>query len=534
MAFFDWNFDGKKDFLDTMLEYEAYRRTVGDLSEDNRQAWREDAYDGESYGIYPEDYDSEEEYEEALAEAKENDSDFFVESASFEDDEAGLTEVKKGKYPNKRRYNAACVLADNFYVDSDYAKRERAACKFIVENADKILAANYLSHDGGFLYAQAIKDNFELPCSLPDEDEKPEMPFDEILLKLAKRDGPLSIKVWNWCLEQFGPYVQYSAYDGKELVKYVFDHFYYFSSIENFKSAAVHYMEENNDFLYTLISLSGEYNYSISELIATAIMENLYDTANTLFKAAFEMASGDWKAINALAENTISCCSDGEQVEAVEYFRDNMFPLIKTVPDGMVQDEIPEFEQEMSDYIDRVVDSNEKYAYSRKNAWRNTVPDGKPYNLDPRYYSSKQEYLDDLNEAKYRWRSWYDTHNNEGLDVNDYETHEDFKEALNAKRREQYETRRKAADIERAALREETVKDKTVYNFCNVLLPEYSKAFTYRYDDIPITLGDTVIIPFGINDEAREGVIVSIGQYLRAGVSCPVEKIKKIIRVKDE
>ena len=59
-----------------------------------------------------------------------------------------------------------------------------------------MLAANYLSHKAGFLYSQAIKDNFKLPISLPDEDETREFEFYQTICKIAKKNASLSFEVW--------------------------------------------------------------------------------------------------------------------------------------------------------------------------------------------------------------------------------------------------------------------------------------------------------------------------------------------------
>ena len=56
----------------------------------------------------------------------------------------------------------------------------------------------------------------------------------------------------------------------------------------------------------------------------------------------------------------------------------------------------------LDEYIRQIEDDCEQYTYTRKNAWRKTVPDGSKYGLDPRYYDSEQEYLEALNEEKIR------------------------------------------------------------------------------------------------------------------------------------
>lgn len=89
--------------------------------------------------------------------------------------------------------------------------------KFIIEKADTIIAANYLAYEQGFLYAQAIKDNFKLKISLPDEDEKRIMTFPAVLRKIAKSDVSLSFEIWTWCFKQFLPYNEYYDFCKKEL-----------------------------------------------------------------------------------------------------------------------------------------------------------------------------------------------------------------------------------------------------------------------------------------------------------------------------
>ena len=505
--------------------------------EEARYGWRDDCESAFDTGVDPEDYETEEEYEEALAEAQGRDIcpemtlDVSVECPALD----RLEEIKEEDYPNKRRYNAAYTLANEFiiYCDDDYEKIVKDGCRFILNHADDILAANYLSCDSGFLYAQAIKDHFDLPCSLPDEDEKREMELYEILVKLAKRDVPLALKTWEWCIEQFGPYTQYAEYAASDLAKDIFDHLYCFSDRENFVRAIIRCFAEKPDFASTVMSLSKESYDNVPEFIAEAIIEQHYGVAELMFKAELYKAT-DWKSILSLTDEIITSCSDGEQLEAIEYFRDHFFPVIQAIPDGMVQDEIPDFEKAIADYISDVEDSSERYAYTRKNAWRATVPDGKEYGMDPIDYDSEQEYLDDLNEAKYEWRQWYPSadENEYGLDVNDFETEDDFRKAMDAKEQEQLEAKRQAAIQKQLALQEVTAKDKTIYTYCGVLLSGSSRPYSYRTNDKTIQIGDTVIVPYGPDNKEIEGKVVSVGQYTRLAVPYPVEKTKMIIRKK--
>ena len=241
---------------ETEEEYEEALHEAG-------YGWRDDCEGVFDTDVDPEDYETEEEYEEALAEAQERDIraeitfDVSVECPALDK----LDAIREEDYPNKRRYNAAYTLANEFviYCDDDSEKKEKACCRFILDHADDTLAANYLSCGGSyvnsFLYAQAIKDHFDLPCSLPDEDEKPQMEFYEILVKLAKRDIAFALKIWEWCIEQFVPYAQYDEYVLTDLARDVFDRLYSFSDRKDIIIAVIRCFAEKPDFGRTVMSL---------------------------------------------------------------------------------------------------------------------------------------------------------------------------------------------------------------------------------------------------------------------------------------
>ena len=540
-AKYGWR-DNCESVLDTGVDPEDFEteEDYEEALEEEKTAWRDTCEDGTDYGVEPTDFETEEEYEEALADAQESKNNagitlnISVECPALDK----LDEIKEEDYPNKRRYNAAYTLANEFliYSNDEYEKKEKACCRFILDKADTILAANYLSHDGGFLYAQAIKDNFSIPCSLPDEDETREMEFSQILCKIAKRDVPLSFEIWSWCLEKFLPYSEYDDFCGNDLCVEVIDDLYSFP--DGYKTKLVHYMSDNDSFCKSVMMSSDEPANSIPELIAEAIKEKLFKTANTLFKYGLEKAEKEWKKINALTEGVILWCKNYEELESMEYFRDNLLTMVKAIPLGMVQDEITEWEKDISEYIDRVEDECEQYAFTRKNAWRKNVPNGKKYGLDPLYYDTKQEYLEALNDEKYGWRKWYKDRDNYGLNPDSFETQEEYREALNDKvkeaRQQERDKRLKEQQLAEQAKMQEYENDKTIYTYCGVLLPFSSRPYSFRTEDDSIKIGDTVIVTVGEDKKEMKGKVVSVGQYSRLGVPYPVEKTKMIIRKLEE
>lgn len=499
-----------------------------------RNEWRDTCENGADVGIDPDDYDTEEEYEEALEEAKAADNgitlSLSVECPALDKLEA----IKEIDFPNKRRYNAAYTLANEFicYSSDEYEQKEKNCCKFIVDKADTVLAADYLSHEAGFLYSQAIKDNFKLPICLPDEDETREFEFYQAICKIAKKDIPLSFEVWSWTLAQFLPYAKYDDCAQADLTSGVISELYSFP--DNYKVELVRYMDKHPDFRQKIADGGCEAVHDYANLTVTAIRENLRTTAATVFETCLKLADGEWKAINSLTESTISWCKDYEEVESIEFFRNNLFPLVKTIEIGMVQDEIEGWEKEISEYIEQTEQQSDKYAYSRRYAWRNSVPDGEKYNLDPLYYESEQEYFEALRERKYGWREWYKERDTLGLDVRDFETQEEFREAFNARMTEKRQKDREIREAERLMQKQrrtssnENTEDKTIYTICGVVFDHAVHPYNYKTDDLTIVLGDKVLVPVG--DTEAIGTVVSVGQFMRIAAPFPIDKMKSVIR----
>ena len=65
-----------------------------------------------------------------------------------------------------------------------------------------------------------------------------------------------------------------------------------------------------------------------------------------------------------------------------------------------------------------------------EHAWRETCEDGSEYDLDPEDYETEEEYEEALEEEKYGWRDNCEDGSEFGLDPEDYETEEEYEEAL--------------------------------------------------------------------------------------------------------
>lgn len=80
----------------------------------------------------------------------------------------------------------------------------------------------------------------------------------------------------------------------------------------------------------------------------------------------------------------ITDCKNYEECESMKWFRDRLLPIVKEIDIGMVQNEIPEWEKEIAEYINRVED-NDKYE-----AWKEKTEAVRKQRREERMQSVKQ------------------------------------------------------------------------------------------------------------------------------------------------
>ena len=352
---FDFNRDGKESIGEMYVAYQMYQKWLKrkeeknssykvdpydykmeehedkDIFQEEDNSWRDYCQDGSEYGIDPEDFETEEEYDEAICEAQEE----------MEDETITLS----------------------FSISNEeYERKERQRAEFLRSGKEQFIPARYLTLEGDYLYAKAIKDYFTIPCALPDETVEREIEFVQILKKLARRDMKLSLQVWDWCLKNFLPFSIYDDYCERNLCKDVILELCDFP--EGFTEQLVCYLKDHQEFLSEIIRAGDEPVYGMSVLITAAIRGNALLVADVLFRSELKKAEGDWKETNKLAEDVIYECKDYEEVETIEYVRDNYLPLLAEVPDGSA------------------------------------------YGLNPLFYQTEEEYLQAWEKQNKGWRRW--------------------------------------------------------------------------------------------------------------------------------
>ena len=258
--------------------------------------------------------------------------------------------VRREDYPSQRVYDAACDLIDlqngkGYVPSASTHQREIDRRRFLVEGG--CVAARYLTLHDGFLYAQAVKENFPLPIEVPDEDERPVTSLDDLFLDLAEEDPALAVRVWAWIIREFGPYPQYM--DG---VWMPFNGLLYltFRFPPEFREIALEELCQNSDFRRGLLETSPEFP-DAGGYIAYALSHGREDQAATLLQSALKNPHGKGVRYEELVQNIFYRMPEARDPEPWEALERAVFPILEGLPDKRTQRLLPQWKEEVAQRI---------------------------------------------------------------------------------------------------------------------------------------------------------------------------------------
>lgn len=312
------------DFLEDGLDEDD--DVWDDLEEDDEDVWD----------------DSQEEAEGPVA--------YLTFSVESREDRFAKQGVRREDYPTQRAYDAACDLIDlqngeGHFPSASTRQWEIERRQFLVEGG--CVAAWYLTLHDGFLYAQAVKENFPLPIQVPDEDERPVTSLDELFLDLAEEDPALAVRVWAWIIQEFGPYPQYM--DGVWMpfngLLHITDQF-----PPEFQEIALEELCQNSDFRRGLLEASPEFP-DAGGYIAYALSHGREDQTATLLKSALKNPHGKGVRYEELVQNIFYRMPEGRDPEPWEALERTVFPILEGFPDKRTQRLLPQWKEEVAQRI---------------------------------------------------------------------------------------------------------------------------------------------------------------------------------------
>lgn len=496
----DFNHNGKADIVEQAFAYSTMNHAMQKQNEPYSHLYEDDGVD---------DYDDN--FDDEIPELDEPDP--SVEMKLIDDIGAIVLEQRLQEIQAEESTNED--ETQTISNESDMTDKKRAALR-------------YLSSSGRFQYVRAVKENFELPVTLPDDDSEYE--FWKILLKVARKDVALSFDVWYWCLAMFMQCMEYDDYVPYELINKVIDNIYSFP--KGYIKEIITHMEENEGFFMAMTFIYMTV-WQQNQVLEAAFDMKKFALAERIYRSVLDTVDeNDWKRINEITEDAIYDCTLGGKYDKMEYFREHMFPLVKKFSNGMVQDEIEFWEKKMNDYREKVYGWRKFYSYEEL------------HGLNPEDYETQDELLKELikiedMEREEKIRKYEEKRARESAEEEriqkelEREAAEREKERQERERNNQEEReRRNVLTQERLAKHKQDVAEKLadtqVYTYCGVLFTDAERAYSYRTDDDTLHIGDRVVVSAGGKEVC--GTIVSIGRYRRIAVPYPVEKTKFVLR----
>ncbi|MCD8174812.1 MAG: hypothetical protein LUD41_02560 [Phascolarctobacterium sp.] len=187
-------------------------------------------------------------------------------------------------------------------------------------------------------------------------------------------------------------------------------------------------------------------------------------------------------------------------------------------------------------------------------AWRLNCEDGSEYGVSPEDYETRDEYNEALRAEKYAWRDFCEDGSEYGLDPDDFETEDDYNAALEEAREssddESEDDVSEYSDFSSSdagvAVEQEvnygvaispdcTVDpfaddDFHVYVYCKVKLHDMDTEVYYRTEDHSLRKGDAVLVPSLISGNEVVGEILTVEHHMKFSVPTPIEETQVILR----
>lgn len=329
-----------------------------------KYGWRDDVEAGCDYDLDPNDFETEDEYNNALEQAvfeaenpenNEQESELIIpikivwggslDSQNEDEEITYKTGIEFRK--NQAREYLRFVESAKWYDDKEKINR----CKFIVE--DSCVAARYLSTNGIYLYAQAVRDYFKLPFDIPEEWDTVKVDFGTLLRDLVEDDALYAIDVWEWCLDTFMPYIQYGEYKNDLTHAILID---MSNFVEEFPGNIVEHMMKNPSFIEKLVLQCTDTLWCIEDFVTIALEGRHIEIAKRVMKCAFINEHNSIYDKVRFIESCIEECSNWNEVETIKLFQEHVFPIVFSETDVRIKNKIPRWEQEIQDYIASVED----------------------------------------------------------------------------------------------------------------------------------------------------------------------------------
>ena len=538
----DLDGDGRVDFIEYLNEEDDYQRIMGNKDDDDYSVLDDDEdiemlSEAEDLGIDLNDYFDNDEFEAALVKARENATwkeeredealsynlnldDFDTEE---EFDEA-IEELENKAQNNESgdtifaddnvktamgAYAVAFASMKNKYGVVENSQSKKSTSDSATSSAVSNLERKYYDReDRKYRIGDAIYENFK---EISDNYEKHECEDFFILIeKIYRVDKELAVTIWVWAIYNFqGALVNRGVDEYNSQAWCLTDCiFSSFASIDNEaddeeeQTSILRYVSKNPDLEEIIFHKTyvDEHLSSLTKYVPYCIENNLRDNFLRVYNGIMTNRFRDEKKMSkySILEDLLVFCSIEGVREADPWFFAFFEKEIKSLNKPLKED-----------YLMKSLNKEE---FDIRVFLK---PEKENLELDDEYFG-KSDTTDEISREEYKKLK------NENKALKSKVTQlENRITDLN------YCIQRLEKDL--AAKRKPKEWDGKYYRYCKVVMDESPNGLWYRTDDITLKKGDYVYVPYGYKNEELMAKVVSVEEFRSDDLPVPLEKMKFIL-----
>ena len=154
-------------------------------------------------------------------------------------------------------------------------------------------------------------------------------------------------------------------------------------------------------------------------------------------------------------------------------------------------------------------------------------------------FTSKEDSFEADETEKYSWRDNYDYDFDYDIDPEEYETEEEYLDALeearlNMDENEHISEQEYSENVSLGKQPKTDIDSYKVYDCCKVVVNSSGTQYEYLSGKFALNVNDRVLVPFGCDNKYATGTVVAVGKCLGSVFSCDINEIKTVVRLLDK
>lgn len=154
-------------------------------------------------------------------------------------------------------------------------------------------------------------------------------------------------------------------------------------------------------------------------------------------------------------------------------------------------------------------------------------------------FAAKEDSLESDEAEKYSWRENYDYDFDYNIDPEDYETEEEYLDALeeahlDVDKSECIAKQDLSGTISTEKQRKTNTDLSMIYDYCKVSVDRSNIQYDFLPGELELSISDRVLVPLGSDNKYAIGTVVAVGKCLSSVFPCDIKEMKTVVRLLDK